>query len=148
MNPANANLAPSQRLIDAIKQFEGFAAIATHEEGDPPGVITGGYGETQCTEGEFFTPEGAEMLLRRRIKGFGDQVLAQVNVPLTQGEYDALADLAYNVGAHGFPTLLEFLNAGDYAKAAACFAEYDRANGLILSGLQDRRAEEKQWFDS
>jgi lysozyme len=45
-------------------------------------------------------------------------------VPLQQGQYDAIADFIYNEGVAHFAgsTLLQKLNAGDYAGAAGEFA--------------------------
>ena len=86
-----------------------------------------------------------------------------VKVALTQGQFDALVSLCYNIGAGnlGKSTLLKHLNAGDYARAASHFADfkYAKVQGstaklykvepgtpVALPGLVARRAAEMALF--
>jgi lysozyme len=75
-----------------------------------------------------------------------------VTVPLTKNQHDALLSLVYNIGEHNFAnsTLLRWLNAGDYAGAAAQFLVWDKEHkgGVLMvdQSLEDRRASEQQVF--
>ncbi|ACO74987.1 Lysozyme [Laribacter hongkongensis HLHK9] len=68
-----------------------------------------------------------------------------VRVPLHQHEYDAFVSLAYNIGSGAFcsSTLVQKLNAGDYAGACAEIDRWTYAGGIRLPGLVKRRAEER-----
>jgi lysozyme len=67
-----------------------------------------------------------------------------VTVPLQQGQYDAIADFIYNEGVAHFAgsTLLQKLNAGDYAGASGEFSRWVYSQGQKLQALIDRRAAE------
>lgn len=67
---------------------------------------------------------------------------------ITQGEFDALVDFAYNAGGGNLEhsTLLRLLNAGDIAGAANEFEKWDHAGGAVVAGLLRRRLAEKAEF--
>jgi lysozyme len=72
-----------------------------------------------------------------------------VTVALTQNQFDALVDLAFDSGYAAFgqnSTLITKLNQGDYAGAAQAFALYDKSQGRTLPALQQRRGEEAGMF--
>jgi lysozyme len=75
-------------------------------------------------------------------------------VPLTQNQFDALVDFAYNAGAANLrsSTLLRLLNSGDYAGASGQFIRWNKAtsNGqlIVLPGLTRRRTAEAQLFNT
>lgn len=85
--------------------------------------------------------ENAEMI----VKG-------NVTVPLTQGQFDALVDFAFQFGnAFVSSTLLKLLNAGNYVAAANEFQQWVHARNssgqLILVGqLVQRRAADASMF--
>jgi GH24 family phage-related lysozyme (muramidase) len=74
------------------------------------------------------------------------------HVPLTQGEYDALVSLCFNLKGGGqrlaeiAPRLVAKLNSEDRAGAALELLDINRANGRILSGLTRRREAERALF--
>lgn len=71
-----------------------------------------------------------------------------VHVPLTQGQFDALTDLVFNIGSGNFSksTLLKFLNAGNFEAAVKEFPKWDRAGGKENAGLLRRRLSEEELF--
>lgn len=73
---------------------------------------------------------------------------ANVKVPLSQNQFDALVSFIFNLGSAKFEgsTLLKKLNAGDYAGAADEFGKWVNAGGRKLAGLVKRRAAEKALF--
>jgi len=71
-----------------------------------------------------------------------------VNVPLTQGQFDALVDFVFNLGRARLAgsTLLRLLNAGNYSGAAAEFNKWVYAGNNKVAALISRRAGETQMF--
>lgn len=154
--------------LDLIKMAESY--LRKQPDGSckayqcPAGVWTCGWG---CTSGvgpntRWTLKEATEALAREMATHEGN-VLRLVKVPLTQGQFDALVSLCYNIGAGnlGKSTLLKHLNAGDFARAASHFADFKKArvtgvtsqrmgvpDGTLatLPGLVKRRAAEMALF--
>jgi len=142
--------------VALIQAFEGC-----HErEGDrfrpyvcPGGVLTIGWGHTPHQGRPFdvasrWTQDECDAALRNDLQAFGEQVAGLVDVPLTQGQFDALVSFAYNVGLGNLrgSTLLRKLNAGDAEGAALEFHRWNRARGQVMPGLVRRRAAEALRF--
>ena len=129
------------------KSFEGLRLEAYRDVG---GVLTIGYGHTgpDVTDGETITEECAEMLLRADIAPCVAFVNRVVTVPLTQGQFDALVDFAYNEGREHLlnSTLLKMVNASRFDAAAAEFGIWVYAAGLPQMGLVRRRDAEQVMF--
>jgi lysozyme len=136
-----------QAGLHLIKTFEGLKLSAYL---CPAGVWTIGYGTTKGVKpGQAITAAKAEELLAADLRKFEDTVNTAVAVPITQGQFDALVSLAYNIGSGAFraSTLLRLLNAGDYAGAAKQFDRWNKAGKKVLAGLTRRRAAERQLFE-
>lgn len=158
----------SSKGLDLIKSQEGYHTKL--KDGGckayrcPAGVWTCGWG---CTEGvgpnTQWTVEEATDALRREMEKHEANVIRTVSVPLTQGQFDALVSLCYNIGVGALrkSKLVKHLNAGDYARAASHFADfkYSRVSGdtakhyrvkdgtrVALAGLVSRRARETELF--
>ena len=67
-----------------------------------------------------------------------------VHVPLTQGQFDALVDFTFNLGAARLATstLLRYLNSGRYDEAAWQLLAWDHAGSRDLPALKLRRESE------
>lgn len=141
-----------QRLSPAgaafIKQQEGWTPVPMPDAGGH--VI--GWGHT-IQPGERFpqpiTPQGqGQQLFDHDAMMAMTLVNRVVKVPLSQNQFDALVDLAFNVpvalGPHS--SILRALNAGDYAGAATNFALYNKSQGRVNSDLTKRRAAEARRF--
>ena len=136
------------RMSDAgialIKEFEGCRLTAYK---CPAGVWTIGYGHTsaagspEVTPGMTITQQEAEDILRRDLVKYENGVIKLVNVDLTQGQFDALVDFAYNagVGALGKSTLLKKVNAEDFDAVPTELMKWTKAGGRELAGLVRRR---------
>ena len=98
--------------------------------------------------GQHATQEQADALLLQDVQNAVNHVNHLVTVTLTQSEFDALVDFAFNCGCGAFAgsTLLKLLNAGDYPGAAAQFDVWDHASGKVVAGLLRRREAETQEF--
>ncbi len=134
--------------LDLIKGFEGLRLGAYQ---DSAGVWTIGYGHTGNVQpGDRITQAEADALLQQDTAWAQQAVRDQVKVPLTQGQFDALTSFTFNLGAGALSrsTLLQKLNAGDYAGAQAEFGKWVNAGGQVLQGLVRRRAAEAELFGS
>lgn len=131
---------------DIVKEFEGLR-LETYK--CPAGVWTIGYGHTRgVIPGDVITEAEAEALLAEDLEDSEDAVRAFVNVELNQNQFDALVSFVYNLGSGNFnsSTLLRKLNNGDYLGAANEFNRWNKAGGVVLSGLVRRRNAEANLF--
>ena len=142
----------SDKGLALIQQFEGFRAKPYK---CPAGVPTIGYGATYYPDGKRVTmadrpvsEADATAMLRSMLASYEAGVSRYVQVPLTQGQFDALVSFAYNLGLSALKgsTLLRLVNARDYAGAAAQFLRWNRAGGKVLPGLTRRREAERKLF--
>jgi len=119
-----------------LKASEGFRASAYL---DAVGFLTIGYGHRILP-----TEAQASTLLAADVVSAQNAVLRLVHVPLTQGQFDALVDFTYNLGAGKLSgsTLLRDLNAGQYAAAACQLLLWDHAGPRELAALKSRREAE------
>ncbi len=135
---------------DGLKLTEGFESCRLTAYRDIKGILTIGWGHTgpDVFEGQTITQEQADALLLQDVQNAVNHVNHLVTVTLTQSEFDALVDFAFNCGCGAFAgsTLLKLLNAGDYPGAAAQFDSWDHAAGKVVAGLLRRREAETQEF--
>lgn len=89
-------------------------------------------------------------LLSQDLVTVQDAIANNVAVALNQNQYDALADFIYNVGVGAFKgsTLLQLLNQGNYAGAAAQFSQWVNSGGRRNQTLVARRAADQGLFTS
>ncbi len=150
---ANSLLVTSDAGLALIKSFEGLETTAYP---DPGNGITGepwtiGYGHTRgVRRGDTCSEEQATAWLREDLRAAEGAVRHLVDVPLTQGQFDALASFVFNCGAGAFgnSTLLRLLNGGDESGAADQFRRWNRGADGVLPGLVRRRAAERDLFIS
>lgn len=148
----------SSAAIDLIKAAEGFKS---HLYNCPANDASIGYGHLvhhgpvcgAASEAPFaggITEDQATALLVQDVAYAEHAVEHLVKVPLTQGQADALCSFVYNLGAGRLQTskLLNLLNSGNYAGAAAQFGVWVYGGGKKLPGLVARREAERQLFMS
>lgn len=136
--------------LNLLKNSEGFR---NHKYLDVAGIATIGYGHRILPAESF--PNGideaqATQLLIRDISQVEQSVKRLVRVALTLGQYDALVDFVYNLGATRLAasSLLRELNFGRYGAAADQLLLWDHAGTKEISGLKARRqAEFHLWYD-
>ena len=151
---ADAQQTMSVKGIMLLKRFEGLRLTAYQDTG---GVWTIGYGHTSAAggmpvyKGLVITNERAEQLLKEDLERMTYPVIQRlVKVPLSQGQFDALASLVYNLGEGQVSrsTLLRLLNDKDYRGASSEFDRWVYVNKTKLDGLVRRRKDERELFDS
>lgn len=148
--PKSMSVAARQNLLEPS---EGCRLAAYR---DVAGVWTIGYGHTSAAgdpvvkSGLRITLGQADTILSADLGVFERGVAAALsgvaNVP--QREFDALVDLAFNIGLAAFrsSSLLRAYRAGDRATACRKFADWNKSGGKVVAGLVARRAREQRWF--
>lgn len=147
----------SQEGVDLVKRFEGLHKIKedglVHSYRCPAGKWTIGFGSCKgVRSGMKITVEEAEQRLKDDIDEHGKIVKRLVNVPLTQGQFDALTSFVFNLGGGAFKssTLLKVLSAGNYDACPEQILRWNKArvDGKLqpLRGLTRRRAAEAAIF--
>lgn len=137
--------------LDLLKRSEGFR---TQTYADIAGFRTIGFGH-RLSPGETY-PNGislaqGETLLAADILIAESAVSRLVRVPLSQGQYDALVDFVFNLGAGRLAssTLLRYLNGEKYDDAAWQLLAWDHAGSQENIALKTRReAEFHLWSPS
>lgn len=140
--------------IELIKRFEGLELRAYPDPGTGGKPWTIGVGTTvypsgqAVKAGDVITEAQAEEYLRHDLARFEAAVNKLTGGVATQGQFDALVSLSYNIGetALKHSTLLRLHNEGEYAAAAKEFGRWVNAGGRKLTGLVRRRAAEAQMY--
>lgn len=138
--------------VALIKRWEGCRLTAYPDPGTGGDPWTIGWGATGpgIGPGIRWTQAQADDRLAQDVERFLKGVRSVVKRPATDAQLGAMTSLAYNIGASAFAksTLLRKFNAGDIGGAAAEFLRWNRAGGKVMRGLTNRRADEKQVFES
>ena len=138
----------SDQGLQLIQQFEGFRSAVYL---DPKGLQTIGYGH-KLQPGESFpngvTEAQATDLLLADVSTAEGAVNRLVTVPLNQGQFDALVDFTFNLGAGNLQssTLLKLLNQSNIQGAADEFLKWNHAGTQVLPALTARRQAERNLF--
>ena len=150
-----SELYPSKAAVDLIRHFEGLSLTGYL---DPIGIPTIGYGRTGpvAVVGARITLAEADALLDEDVAKHAQIVRDQVTVPLTQGEFDGLTSLAFNLGYipkslkaclnGGVTDAGKVMTPGSYGSALLQFPRNCRAGGKPLKGLYRRRLAEACLF--
>ena len=136
----------SEAGLDLIKKSEGFRG-QTYQ--DVAGFSTIGYGHRLLPHESFpgpISPAEALDLLAADVHRAEQAVERLVKVPLTKGQFDALVDFCFNLGAGRLAssTLLKALNNGRYNEAREQLLRWDLAGSEVSPGLKTRRQAEFQ----
>ena len=137
---------PSEKLMYAIKQFEGCHLKAYK---CPAGVWTIGWGHTKGVQpGQVITQAQADSLLQGDLLDYVNFV-NNLKLKLTQGQFDALVDFAYNCGVGNLnkSTLLRKVRMNSsLTEIQDEFRRWNKGGGKVLPGLVKRREWEAQRF--
>jgi lysozyme len=140
----------SETGIELIREYEKLRLVAYKPT--PEDVWTCGWGSTKgVTESTVWTEEEAETHFREDIADAERCVNRCLQgIQVTQGQYDALTSLCFNIGCGNFSssTLLRLLRAGDDEGAALQFRVWIKQKGKTLNGLVRRRESEEELFRS
>lgn len=136
--------------IALIKRSEGLRLVAYKDLG-PTGILTIGWGHTgpDVRPTMKITEAQAEVLFRADLEEAERAVRDLVKVPILQGQFDALVDFVFNLGAKALAgsTLLRMLNKQDYTDAGHQLIKWVYAGGQVQPGLLRRRTDARNlWF--
>lgn len=155
----------SPAAIALLHGFETFQAKAYPDPGSRDGKpVTCGWGSTTDLAGApirlgaVWTREYADAVFARDLAKFEDGVTRLLGgSPTTQGQFDALVCLAYNIGLDedtdtiaeglGDSSLLKKHKVGNYAGAAAAFNSWRFNDGREMKGLIRRRKAERALYE-
>ncbi len=147
---AKNNYKTSDKGIAFIKSFEGEILKGYL---DAVNKLTVGVGHL-VLPGESYklnqkiTREESTRLLQKDLQRFENCVNKNVQVPITQNQFDALVSFAFNVGESALKrsSVLKNLNNRKPAHAADSFLAWNKAGGRVLPGLTRRRKAERDLF--
>lgn len=139
-------LALSLTGVAFIQQWEGTEQQAYLDVVGVPTICTGSTRAVRIGQTASFGE--CQERLRLDTQAAGKALGRCVQAPVTQGQYDALLSLAFNVGGGAVcgSTLVRRLNSGDCVGAANQFLRWDYAGGKRVRGLTNRRAAERYTF--
>lgn len=142
----------SDICFNKIKEFEGLRLTSYK---CPAGVWTIGYGHTNGVKpGMTITTQQADTLLRGDLLPF-ETYVRNLELDLTQGQFDALVDFCFNLGTGslGKSTLLQKVKLYCKTKDESFvkvikeeFAKWVYAGNVVFSGLVKRRYWEAERF--
>lgn len=143
-------MSANQVGMTLIKKWEKCRLTAFKPIPLDPWTIGWGATGPNVVEGLVWTQEQADADLTNRVNVLASQVRAAVKVTLNDNQLGALIDFAYNEGIHALQTstLLNNINRGDFAGARLEFLRWDMAHGEHLQGLENRREDEVNVFNS
>jgi len=147
----------SEDGINLVKKFEGLHRVQPDGMVSayrcPAGKYTCGWGATRgVRSGTKWTKEYCEMRLIEDLAEHSKAVKKYVQVPLSQGQFDALTSFVFNLGEGNFrsSSLLRLLNQGKYDDVPEQIMRWNKArvDGKLtpLKGLTRRRAAEAAIF--
>lgn len=150
----------SKAAVDLLHSFEGCRLEAYPDPGSNDGnPWTIGWGSTGAGigPGVKWTQEQADARFLVDLAKFEDGVTRLIgSAPTSQGQFDALVCIAYNIGLDedadtiaeglGDSTLLRKHKAGDFEGAAKAFLSWTFNDGRQLKGLVRRRAAEAKLY--
>ena len=164
MNFSDNGLALLKKLEGSVK-IKGLHVIYDDKTAKPvaqgamlPRGATIGYGHL-IKFGESFgcgiDEQTATALLREDVACAEYAVRNNINVPVSQNQYDALVILAYNIGTRNFAesTVVKYINnphfhSKKYPNLESAWMAWNKSGGREMSGLTNRRCNEWRLFIS
>ena len=144
----------NKATIDLIKKYEGLRLTAYL---CPVKVWTIGYGTTfypnggKVKQGDIITQIQAEQYLSDIVERFSIQVRNVIKMSINENQLGALTSLAYNIGINAFnnSTLLKKVNINPNDPSIGIeFSRWNKGGGKVLTGLINRRRDEKELYFS
>lgn len=137
---ATSTIAVTSALL--VSPWEG---MENHAYKDIVGVTTICFGETRGVKmGDYRTNEQCEKSLVKELTQYNKAMLKHVKVELKPYEEVAYTSFVWNLGEVNFKnsTLLKKLNANDHEGACKELLKWNKAGGMEVRGLTNRRDHE------
>lgn len=153
-------LAPMQISADGIQFIKNHEGLTLNRSSDVGKAVIG-WGHdyiandpillavTGTSNPASITQTEADEILNMDAANVSKAVNAVLKVEVTQDQFDALGDFAYNIGITAFQnsTLIKMLNNGNFSGASAQFGQWVNSQGQYNQGLANRRADEQSLFN-
>jgi len=143
-------MSANQVATTLIHKWEGCKLTAYPDPATGGDPWTVGWGATgpNIHQGTVWTQEQADADLNSRLTTLISKMASYIHMPITSNQLGAMASLAYNIGfaAWSQSTLLREFNSGDIQSAANQFLVWNRAAGKVMTGLENRRKDERATF--
>lgn len=129
---------------------EGLTLRAFHDPIDPPGVVTVCNGITNYDQplkvGQVFTKDECAILLAKALPRYDAMVKKCVYADMPPHRHAAILSFTYNVGGGNLckSSVARELNAGHVKAGCDALLKFNRANGRVLRGLNNRRIAERK----
>ncbi len=134
-------------LLTFVANWEGDEKVAYADKlaGGLPTVCNGHTGP-DVRVGDVWSKERCDAILVKNVQKHGEGLLKCVKVPINQNTYDALSSWTFNVGVGAAcgSTLVKLLNTGDLIGACNQLLRWNRASGVEVRGLTNRRKAERE----
>jgi lysozyme len=133
--------------VTFISLWEGVTLVGVHFRVDPPSVNTVCYGHIEDVQiGDRYTKTECQEMLAKDIPRYDAMVSKCVQVPLPPHRHAAIVSFTYNVGGGALckSSVVRYLNVGNVQAGCDALLQYDRANGVVLQGLKNRRVAERK----
>lgn len=141
-------MTPSPRIVSFVKGFEKCRLhVYMPTPDDHPTIGWGTTGADVYMGMADWTQQQCDSRFTSDFAKFAGKV-GTLALTATQNQFDAMVSLAYNIGVHNFAasTVLREHLRGNYAKAQAAFAMWNKQHGEVLDGLTRRRAAEAEIY--
>ncbi len=138
----------SQAGQDFIKGYESLSlTVYDASKGKVKGGDwTIGYGHKTTKDAGAITLPEAEALFQGDVARMASHVSADLNVPVSQNQFDALVSLRFNAGANAITPPVSDLNRTGHATMGDFTNHYITGGGVPMRGLELRRAAEWRIF--
>jgi lysozyme len=140
---------PSPRALAFVQGFEKLRLIGYLPTPDDKPTIGWGHTGPEVRVGLIWTLAQAKAAWAADVDYFVGWLNKQLaGIPTTQGQFDALFSLVYNIGIANLrtSTLLRLHKLGRYQAAAAEFPKWDHQNHKVIPGLLRRREAERALY--
>ncbi len=135
--------------VASIATYEGYQPVGHHDPIDPPHVNTVCYGHIEGVQiGVHYTEGQCKVMLSDDLqRKYAPMVAKAVHVDMPPRRYAAILSFTYNIGGGALAksTVARELNAGHVQAACDALLMWNKANGKVLRGLENRRKSEREW---
>ena len=132
--------------LDLIKRRNGLTLKARQDTAGTWFIGYAHYGDV--SEGMEITQAEADAKLEHELGRFETQLAGMLQVPVSQGQWDALLMLMFDYGIARIRSsiLIRHVNAGEFERAAAEFSKWVQVRGRPDIQMVKRREVERQLF--
>lgn len=146
------NPTAQQKVSQAGQDFiKGYEKLSLTVYDASKGKVKGGdwtigYGHKTTRDASPITLPEAEALFKSDVARMASHVAADLEVPVSQNQFDALVSLRFNAGANAITPPVADLNRTGHATMGDFTNHYITVGGVPMRGLELRRAAEWRIF--